>query len=191
MKTRYIIFTIAHALFCAVAPIVFIFIQYGDTNGGLQYKLPLGAILVVVLLLIFAKNTLLRPRLEKMTAEIAQHEVDLKVESDSGRIANLVAELKRERTIEVILDAAVPLLVLAALLIGIRGSNVRRLCCPAQSVLRLLHTQWVRHSEYWRRGRCGLNTEVKSNERKDKARYSIYNKRSHDRGYADYTVCCS
>lgn len=121
MKTRYIIFTIAHALFCAVAPIVFIFIQYGDTNGGLQYKLPLGAILVVVLLLIFAKNTLLRPRLEKMTAEIAQHEVDLKVESDSGRIANLVAELKRERTIEVILDAAVPLLVLAALLIGSKG----------------------------------------------------------------------
>lgn len=121
MKSRYIAFTIAHALFCAVCPIVFIFVQYGDTSGGLQYKLPLGAILVVVLLLILAKNTLLRPRIEKMTAEIAQHEADLKVESDSGRIANLIAELKRERTVEVILNAAVPLLVLSALLIGCKA----------------------------------------------------------------------
>ena len=117
MKARYIFFTIAHALFCAVCPIVFIFVQYGDTSGGLQYKLPLGAICVVIL----AKNTLLRPRIERMTAEIAQHEADLKVESDSGRINNLIAELKRERTVEVVFNAIVPLLVLSALLIGCKA----------------------------------------------------------------------
>ncbi|MDE7406488.1 MAG: hypothetical protein K2M89_06420 [Clostridiales bacterium] len=121
MKIRYILFTILHALFCAVVPIVFIFIQYGDTSGGLQYKLPLAAILIVVLVLILAKNTLLRPRITRMIAEIAQHEADLKVESDSGRIANLISELKRERTTEVILNAAVPLLVLSALLIGCKA----------------------------------------------------------------------
>ena len=121
MKSRYIFFTIAHALFCAVCPIVFIFVQYGDTSGGWQYKLPLGAICVVVLVVILAKNTLLRPRIERMTAEIAQHEADLKVESDSGRINNLIAELKRERTIEVVFNATVPLLVLSALLIGCKA----------------------------------------------------------------------
>ena len=121
MRARYIVFTIMHALFCAVVPIVFIFIQYGDTSGGLQYKLPLGAILVVVLLLILAKNTLLRPKLTKITTEIVQHEADLKVESDSGKIANLISELKQERTIEAILNAAVPLLILAALLIGCKA----------------------------------------------------------------------
>lgn len=121
MKSRYIFFTIAHALFCAVCPIVFIFVQYGDTRGGLQYKLPLGAICVVVLVVILAKNTLLRPRIERMTAEIAQHEADLKVESDSGRINNLIAELKRERTIEVVFNATVPLLVLSALLVGCKA----------------------------------------------------------------------
>lgn len=121
MKSRYIFFTIAHALFCAVCPIVFIFVQYGDTSGGLQYKLPLGAICVVVLVVILAKNTLLRPRIERMTAEIAQHEADLKVESDSGRINNLIAELKRERTIEVVFNATVPLLVLSALLVGCKA----------------------------------------------------------------------
>lgn len=121
MKSRYIFFTIAHALFCAVCPIVFIFVQYGDTSGGLQYKLPLGAICVVVLVVILAKNTLLRPRIERMTAEIAQHEADLKVESNSGRINNLIAELKRERTIEVVFNATVPLLVLSALLVGCKA----------------------------------------------------------------------
>ena len=87
----------------------------------MQYKLPLGAICVVVLVVILAKNTLLRPRIERMTAEIAQHEADLKVESDSGRINNLIAELKRERTVEVVFNAIVPLLVLSALLIGCKA----------------------------------------------------------------------
>ena len=121
MKSRYIVFTIMQALFCAVAPIVFIFIQYGDTSGGLQYKLPLGALLLSVVIVIIAKNTLLRPRLVKLAAEIAQHEADLKIESDSGRINNLISELKRERTLETVFNALVPILLLAALLIACKA----------------------------------------------------------------------
>lgn len=108
-------------LFCTVAPLVFIFIQYGDTGGGLQYKLPLGIILFVVIVIIIAKNTFLKPRLAKLTAQIAQHNGDLKVESDEGRIANLESELRRERTAETVLNAILPIMLLAALLLACKA----------------------------------------------------------------------
>lgn len=108
-------------LFCAVAPLVFIFIQYGDTSGGLKYKLPLGLILFVVIVIIIAKNTFLKPRLAKLTAQIAQHDGDLKVESDEGRIANFEAELRRERTAETVLNAILPIMLLAALLLACKA----------------------------------------------------------------------
>lgn len=108
-------------LFCTVAPLVFIFIQYGDTSGGLRYKLPLGLILFIVIVIIIAKNTFLKPRLAKLTAQIAQHVGDLKVESDDGRIANLEAELRRERTVETVLNAILPMIMLAALLLACKA----------------------------------------------------------------------
>ncbi len=108
-------------LFCAVAPLVFIFIQYGDTSGGLKYKLPLGLILFVVIVIIIAKNTFLKPWLAKLTAQIAQHDGDLKVESDEGRIANFEAELRRERTAETVLNAILPIMLLAALLLACKA----------------------------------------------------------------------
>ena len=113
---KLIVYTAAQVLFCTVAPLVFIFIQYGDTSGGLKYKLPLGLILFVVIVIIIAKNTFLKPRLAKLTAQIAQHDGDLKVESDEGRIANFEAELRRERTAETVLNAILPIMLLAALL---------------------------------------------------------------------------
>lgn len=121
MRSRYIVYAIAHVMFCVVCPIVFIFVQYGDTSGGLEYKLPLGAILVVLLLIVIAKNVLLRPRIIKLTAAIGQHEAALKIENDAGKIDRLIAVLKRERTIEVLVNSFVPILVLAALLVGCKA----------------------------------------------------------------------
>ena len=118
---KLIIYTVVQALCCTVAPLVFIFIQYGDTIGGLQYKLPLGLILFVVIVIIIAKNTFLKPRLAKLTAQIAQHDGDLKVECDAGRIANLEAELRRERTTETVLNAILPIILLAALLLACKA----------------------------------------------------------------------
>lgn len=121
LTKKLIIYTAAQVLFCTVAPLVFIFVQYRDTGGGLQYKLPLGLILCVVILIIIAKNTFLKPRLVKLTAQIAQHDGDLKVESDAGRISNLENELRRERIAETVLNAILPVALLAALLIACKA----------------------------------------------------------------------
>ncbi len=118
---KLIVLSVLQALFCAVAPIVFIFTEYGDTSGGLAFKLPLCAILVVIVVLLIAKNTLLKPRLIKLSAAIAQHEADLKIEADQARICNLETELKRERTIDTLLNAVMPMLVLAALLVACKA----------------------------------------------------------------------
>ncbi len=121
MKKRYIVFTVAQAVFCAAVPLAFIFTQYAETSEGLVYKLPLGMLLLVIAILIIAKNTLLKPRIAKLTAQIAQHEADLKVESDEGRINNLVSELKRERTASVVINAIMPLIVLAAFFVACKA----------------------------------------------------------------------
>ena len=118
---KLIVFTAAQVLFSAVAPLVFIFTQYGDTRGGLVYKLPLGLILLAVIIVIVAKNTFLKPRLNKLAAKIAQHDGDLRVESDAGRIANLETELKRERTVETALNAVTPILLLAAMFVACKA----------------------------------------------------------------------
>lgn len=108
-------------LLCTLAPLVFIFVQYGDVSGGVKYKLPLGLLLLVAIVIIIAKNTFLKPRLAKLAAQIAQHDGDLKVESDGGRIANLEAELRRERTVEAVLNAITPIILLAALLVACKA----------------------------------------------------------------------
>lgn len=108
-------------LFCTIAPLVFIFAQYGDTSGGLQYKLPLGLILLVVIVIIISQNTFLRPKLTKLTAQIAQHIGDLKVENNDGRIANLETELRHERTVETVLNAILPMITLAAMFLACKA----------------------------------------------------------------------
>lgn len=118
---KLIVYTLLQSLFCAVAPLVYIFTQYGETSGGLQYKLPLGLILLVFVVIAIAKNTLLKPHIQKLTAQIAQHEGDLKVESDPEKAKNITAELKRERTIETVLTAIAPILLLAALLVACKA----------------------------------------------------------------------
>lgn len=118
---KLIVYTVAQLIFCAVAPLVYIFTQYGDTSGGLQYKLPLGLVLLVIVVVIIAKNTLLKPRIQKLTAQIAQHEGDLKVESDVGKAANITVELKRERTTETVLNAVMPILLLTALFVACKA----------------------------------------------------------------------
>ena len=139
---KLIVYTAAQVLFCTVEPLVFIFIQYGDTSGGLKYKLPLGLILFVVIVIIIAKNTFLKPRLAKLTAQIAQHDGDLKVESDEGRIANFEAELRRERTAETVLNAILPIMLLAALLFACKAmeSAVLQLSGAIGFTLCLLYT---------------------------------------------------
>ncbi|MCH5163080.1 MAG: hypothetical protein J1G38_06280 [Clostridiales bacterium] len=118
---KLIIFTVLQALFCAVAPLVFIFIQYGDTGGGLAYKLPLAALLLVIVVVIIAKNTLLKPRMTKLSAQIAQQEADLSVECDAEKVKNLESDLKCKRTVEAVINAIIPVLLLAALLIACKA----------------------------------------------------------------------
>lgn len=119
--SKLIVYTALQTLFCAVAPLVYIFTQYGDTSGGLKYKLPLGLVLFLFVVTVIAKNTLLKPRIQKLTAQIAQHEGDLKVESDADKAESLAAELKRERTTETVLNAVTPALLLSALLIACKA----------------------------------------------------------------------
>ncbi len=118
---KLIIFTASQVLFCAIAPLVFIFIEYGDESDGLKLKLPLGILLVAFVILIIAKNTFLKPRMQKLSVQIAQQEADLAIESNADKIKNIVSELKRKRVIECVLNAFAPVLLFGVLLLACRA----------------------------------------------------------------------
>lgn len=121
MRKKYIVYSVLQMIFTAIVPLAFIISEYATTSGGLRYKLPLGAIVVAIIMLVISKNTLLKPRIAKLTAVIAQHEGDLKVESEEGKIKNLIAELKHERTVMCILNSLMPILLLGAMLIAAKA----------------------------------------------------------------------
>ena len=98
-KTKSLIaFTVLQALFTAGVPLVLLFCAYGTTQAGVAY-------------------TLLKPRMAKLSAKIAQHEGDLSIEADQAKIVNIENELKAERTAEAVLNALMPLLILVGLLV--------------------------------------------------------------------------
>lgn len=121
LTKKLIVFTVLQALCCAVAPAVFVFVEYADTSGGWQYKLPLGALIVLLVIVVISKNTLLKPRLNRLSASISQHTADLKIEADADKIRNLETELKRERVLETLLNGVMPILALAAIFVACKA----------------------------------------------------------------------
>lgn len=121
LTKKLIIYTVLQALCCCAAPAAFVFAEYGGTSGGLVYKLPLGALLCTIAIVAIAENTLLKPRLTRLSAAIAQHGADLKIEADADKIRNLEAELKRERVLETLLNGVMPVLALAAIFVACKA----------------------------------------------------------------------
>lgn len=112
-----IIYSIAELLCYAVAPLIFIVIQYGDTTEGVVYKIGFIGILLCILVVWIVKKTILKKWVDKLRGKITQHEGDLETESDPVKIENLKEALKSARTIETLFSALIPFLLLCALLV--------------------------------------------------------------------------
>ena len=114
---RKLVFTVLEIIFVAVVPAVLVTINYVTWQPEAAFKISLGGVLLFLLLFYIIKKVLINKYLERLKATITQHLADLKVEPDPERAKSLVEALKRERSIECLLNFIIPALLLALLFI--------------------------------------------------------------------------
>lgn len=116
MKARKIVFTVLEILFVAAVPAALIIWNYSTWGEGTTgFKISVTGILLLIVVFFVLKAVFLNRYLKRMSDRAAQHEADLKVETDEKKKENLRKALRTERSIEALLSYVMPLLAVAGL----------------------------------------------------------------------------
>lgn len=116
MKARKIVFTVLEILFVAAVPAALIVWNYSTWGEGTTgFKISVTGILLLIIVFFVLKAVFLNRYLKRMSDRAAQHEADLKVETDEEKKENLRKALHTERSIEALLSYVMPLLAVAGL----------------------------------------------------------------------------
>ena len=116
MKARKIVFTVLEILFVAAVPAALIIWNYSTWGEGTTgFKISVTGILLLIVVFFVLKAVFLNRYLKRMSDRAAQHEADLKVETDGEKKENLRKALRTERSIEALLSYVMPLLAVAGL----------------------------------------------------------------------------
>lgn len=113
-----IVYTALEITFAAVVPAVLIIINYvswGSEATG--FKISLGGIMLLLLTFYIIKKIIINKYIERLKAKIIQHTADLEVEVNKDKADSLKETLRKERTIECVLNFIIPALLLAGLFI--------------------------------------------------------------------------
>lgn len=116
MKARKIVFTVLEILFVAAVPAALIIWNYSTWGEGTTgFKISVTGILLLIVVFFVLKAVFLNRYLKRMSDRAAQHEADLKVETDEEKKENLRKALRTERSIEALLSYVMPLFAVAGL----------------------------------------------------------------------------
>lgn len=116
MTKKKIAFTVLEVLFVAAVPAALIIWNYSTWGEGTTgFKISVSGILLLLVLFFVLKAVFLNRYLKRMSDRAAQHEADLKVETDGEKKENLRKALRTERSIEALLSYVMPLLAVAGL----------------------------------------------------------------------------
>ena len=99
------IYFILELLFIGGVPALLIVLNYASWNeAATGFKIGFTGILLLIIVYFILKKLVFKQRIEKMKAALTQHEADLAVENDPEKIENLVAEVRKGKTIETIMN---------------------------------------------------------------------------------------
>lgn len=113
-----IVFTVLEITFVAVVPVVLIAVNYISwTSEAAGFKISLGGILLALLVFYIVKKLVLNKYTERLKTTITQHMADLKIEVDKDKVESLKEELRKEKTIESLINFVIPALLLAGLFV--------------------------------------------------------------------------
>jgi hypothetical protein len=170
-----ILFTAAELFWFPAAPVALIIMQYGGTESaseGAVFKLSFGGILLLAAIFWVFKRVFISRKIQDMRAQCNTHIADLKTESDAGRKKYLEDEIRLARTIETVLNAVLPMLLMIAAVVvcyalergltrlyGVLGLTT--LCYAVSTVFRVLAARQVE-------GKHGGDNESKKDKRSKK-----------------------
>lgn len=101
------IFFILNIVFMLIVPIVLVWLQYGDNEGG--YKLSITAILVIIGIFLVFKKVVLNKRLEALNLKVVSIESNALSITDEKSIKANKTVWRLCRTIQLLIDCIVPI----------------------------------------------------------------------------------
>lgn len=133
-----LLYNILQLIFYGVVPLLLIFLLYGNighTREAVGFKIAAPGLLILVLVFLGFKKLFINKRLADAHSQLNQLKADLKVKTDSAEVTNIENAVKNLGTLEVILNAVIPVLLFVLLI----------LCC------KVMESQLVKLS-----GTCGF-----------------------------------
>ena len=109
-----IVYNVLMLVFYGVIPLVLIFMQYsnlGHSTDETVFKIAAPGILLLILVYLCFKKLFINKKLTDAHAQLNQLKADLRVKTDSGEVANIEKAIKNLGTLDVALNAVVPILL--------------------------------------------------------------------------------
>jgi hypothetical protein len=120
-KLKKIIFTLGEIIFYLALPIYMVFVNFVTQEvkpENIVYKVSFGGLLLLAVLFLVFKRVFFAKKIEKWKEGTNQMLTDLKVESNPERAANLIEELKMNRTVETVFNFISPAIFFIAAIIA-------------------------------------------------------------------------
>lgn len=133
-----VLYNVLQLVCYGVVPLVLIILTYGNignTAEAVGFKIAAPGIILLILAFVCFKKLFINRKLADAHAQLNQLKADLKVKVDAAEVTNIESAIKNLGTLEVILNAVVPVLMLLLLI----------LCC------KVMEAQLVKLS-----GTCGF-----------------------------------
>lgn len=123
-----IAYNVLQLVFYGVVPLVLIFLLYGNmghTKEAVGFKIAAPGILLTVLVFLCLKKLFVNRRIADAHAQLNQLKADLKVKTDPAEVANIENAIKSLGTLEVVLNAVVPILLFMLLITACKAMEAQ------------------------------------------------------------------
>ena len=115
-----VVYNILQLVFYGVVPMVLIVLTYGgigNTKEAVGFKIAAPGIILLALVFLCLKKLFINRKLGDAHAQLNQLKADLKVKVDEKEVTNVENAIKSLGTAEVLLNAVVPVLLFALMII--------------------------------------------------------------------------
>ena len=113
-------YNVLQLIFYGIVPLVLIFLLYGNlghTKEAVGFKIAAPGLILLVLVFLCFKKLFVNQKLMDAHSQLNQLKADLKVKTDAAEVTNMENAIKNLGTVEVLLNAVVPVLLFLLLIL--------------------------------------------------------------------------
>lgn len=120
LTKKKLLYNVLQLVFYGVLPLLLIFFLYGNighTREAVGFKIAAPGIILLVLAFLCFKKLFINRKLADAHAQLNHLKADLKVKTDTAEVTNIENAVKNLGTLEVVLNAVVPVLLFLLLIL--------------------------------------------------------------------------